>query len=134
MRCIQVVNGMIENIVQTDPESLPPMTDGSSIVASESGNVGDSYANGVVTPQPAAPSVPVSVALWQAKTALSNAGLLTAAESAVAAANNPALALFWEDASNIERGDPLVATIGAALGLTPAQVDLLFIAAAQVAL
>ena len=81
-----------------------------------------------------ASAVPPSVAMWQAKAALQAAGLLTSATAAVAAANNPVLTAFWEGASTIDRSSPTLAGISAALSLTSAQIDALFVQAATIAL
>ena len=80
-----------------------------------------------------APGVPQSISIAQAKAALYNAGLLDAANAAVAAAGGLA-AIAWGPGgvTQINRSDTLVANIAAALGLTPAQVDALFVAAAEV--
>ena len=79
-------------------------------------------------------AVPASVALWQAKAALQNAGLLTAASAAVTAMNNEAITAFWAQAQSIDRASPTVAAIASTLNLTGAQLDALFIAAAGISL
>ena len=81
-----------------------------------------------------APAVPQEVAVWQAKAALQNAGLLTAANTAVTALNNEAVTAFWASAANISRTSPTMAQIAATLALTSAQVDALFIQAAAISL
>lgn len=65
----------------------------------------------------------------QARLALLGAGLLTQVEAAVTAAGG-ATQITWEYATQIRRDDPLIAQIGTSLGLTQAQIDALFIAAA----
>lgn len=65
----------------------------------------------------------------QARLALHAAGLLADVEAAIAAAGG-AVAIEWEYASTIERASPLVASMAGALGLTDAQLDALFTAAA----
>lgn len=79
-------------------------------------------------------NVPASVSLWQAKAALQAAGLLDAANSAVASFGNPAVAAFWQNASVIDRASPTLAALAAALSLDSAHVDALFIAAAAISL
>jgi|GEM_PF-2575104 len=49
VRCIQVLDGMIINTVIADPTAFQP-NDGSELIASPTGEIGDSYANGVVVP------------------------------------------------------------------------------------
>jgi len=80
-------------------------------------------------PQP--PSVPFSVTPFQAKAAIYAAGLLPAVEAAIAAAS-PIAQLAWSDATAFTRDSPTIAALSAQLGLTPAQVDDLFIAAASI--
>ena len=133
IRCIQgFFPGPILNVILADPATFNPK-DGSSVIASATGNVGDTYNAGVITPAaPPAPTVPSSVAMWQAKAALQNAGLLTQANSAVAGSGNVALQQYWATAQTLNRSDPSVAMIGAGMSLTPVQIDALFIAAAGI--
>jgi hypothetical protein len=77
-----------------------------------------------------APEVPLSVTPYQARLALNAAGLRDAAEAAVAAAPRD-IRDAWEYAISIERHSPFVAEIGAALGLSDAEIDQLFVAAGQ---
>jgi hypothetical protein len=77
-----------------------------------------------------APEVPLSVTPYQARLALNAAGLRDAAEAAVAAAPRD-IRDAWEYAISIERYSPFVAEIGAALGLSDAEIDQLFVAAGQ---
>lgn len=133
MRCLQIRDGIIVNAILADHTFDPG--DGSQIVPSEAGQIGDSYADGAITPAPPpAPVVPASVALWQAKAALEAAGLDKQAEAAVAAANSPALTAFWATAPTIDRTSPTLAKIATALNLTSAQVDALFVQAAAISL
>ena len=57
--------------------------------------------------------------------------MLNDVDSACAAAGGD-LAIYWEYAAEIERSSPRTLELAAALGLTPAQVDALFIAAAAI--
>lgn len=75
--------------------------------------------------------VPQSVALWRARAALAQAGLLGAVDAAIAA-SGAAAAQWWEYGTELERAHPKVAQLGAALGLTSAQIDDLFRAAALI--
>lgn len=76
------------------------------------------------------PPVPAQVALWQARAALAQQGLLDAASAKVAASGNPVLTAVWEYGNVITRASPGLALLAGALGLTEAQVDDLFRAAA----
>lgn len=73
--------------------------------------------------------VPHRVTPFQAKRALDKAGSLAQVKSAVAAADI-ATQLAWESALSFERNSPFILNMGAVLGLTPAQIDALFISAA----
>jgi hypothetical protein len=65
----------------------------------------------------------------QARLALASAGLLAAVEAWVAAAPE-AIRIDWEFAAEVRRDYPPLVQAGAALGLTDAEIDALFEAAA----
>lgn len=97
-------------------------------------HIGDLYDGQTFTrPAPSVP-VPAAVTRRQAKQALLLAGLLDDAETAINAipdATERALAMiFWNDADNFERANPLIAQIGGAIGLTSEEIDARFILAA----
>jgi len=78
--------------------------------------------------------VPDSVTSVQARLALANAGLLTGVEAWVAAQGTTSEAyLRWHYAERIYRTGPVITAAQAALGLTDAQLDALFIAAGGIA-
>lgn len=86
-------------------------------------------------PAPPAPPVPVpqSVTMRQARLALHAAGLLSGVDAAIASLSEPAKTaaqIEWEYASAVERNAGLVPAMAAALGMTDAQIDDLFITAA----
>lgn len=96
------------------------------------------YSAGTFTP-PAAndngPVVPESVSRRQAKRALLDAGLLHLVDTAIAGMPSPQrerAEIDWAEAVEFRRDSPLVAFLGASLGLTSAQIDALFIAAAAI--
>ena len=69
----------------------------------------------------------------QARLALSAAGLLAQTEAALAAMEGPegdVARIEWQWAKTIQRDHPMIAALGTALGLTSAQIDNLFRAAA----
>jgi hypothetical protein len=78
------------------------------------------------------PSVPRIVSRAQGRIALLRAGLLGAAETAIAASVDAELQIWWADAQEFRRDSPRIAAVGTALGLTPAQIDALFVSAATV--
>lgn len=75
------------------------------------------------------PTVPAVVTMRQARLALLQNGMLTQVNTAVAnmpGAQGDAARIEWEFSSTVERNRPLVQALGAALGLTDAQLDDLF--------
>jgi hypothetical protein len=79
-------------------------------------------------------SVPQEVTMRQARLALMAAGKLGAVEDAINALPEPAKTaarIEWEYSQSVQRSRGIVAQLGAAIGLTSAQVDALFIDAAQ---
>ena len=84
-----------------------------------------------IAQQPA--PVPQVISIAQAKAALAAAGLLDAANAAVAATGaNSQTSIAWQYATEFHRDSPNIAAVAAALGLTSAQVDALFVTAAQI--
>lgn len=81
-------------------------------------------------PQPA--PVPDEVSRFQAKAALSQAGLLTQANTIVANSGNALLQLAWDEAVSFKRNSPGINALAPALGLNDAALDQLFITAAQI--
>lgn len=78
--------------------------------------------------QAAKASVPATVTMRQARLALLAAGLLDDVETAVSGAG-AAAAIEWEYAQSVDRDYGLVPAMAAALELTDAQLDALFVAA-----
>lgn len=79
--------------------------------------------------------VPAEITMRQARLALHAAGLLTGVEAAINAMPDPPKTearIEWEYSNTMRRSNPFVANLGAALGLTSAQVDALFIQAAAI--
>ena len=86
----------------------------------------------VIVRRPA--QVPQSVPMWKAKTILQQSDKLTAADTAVTASGNRALQFAWgpNGASEIRRDSPAISAMATAIGLSSAEVDALFIAAAAI--
>lgn len=74
---------------------------------------------------------PQQVTPYQARVAINNAGLRASVEAAVAAADQN-VKDAWEYATVIERQSPFIIAMGAALGLSEAQINGLFLEASQV--
>lgn len=95
------------------------------------------HAAALATNPPAAPvvevpdPVPQVVSRFQARAALHQAGLLTAAEAAVAAADT-LTQIAWADAQEFRRNSPTIAALAASIGLTETQIDDLFRQAATI--
>ncbi|WP_290906245.1 hypothetical protein [Aquabacterium sp.] len=92
----------------------------------------------VIAPPPPPPvlvnGVPQEVTMRQAQLALLGAGLLDAVDVAIAAIPGDAgraAQITWTKSSAVRRDNPLIAQLSAALGLTDAQIDGLFVAAAK---
>lgn len=86
------------------------------------------------TPDPApvelAP-VPPQVPMWAVRTVLQNDGLFDQAQALVEASTDNALKNVWEYGNDALRSSLAINALGAALGLTQAQIDQMFIAAAS---
>ena len=77
---------------------------------------------------------PKEVTMRQARLALLGAGLLTQVGTAIAGMSSPqkeAAQIEWEYSNSLHRAQPLVVQLGAALGLTSAQLDDLFVTASK---
>jgi hypothetical protein len=74
------------------------------------------------------PTPVITVSQRQARLALQAAGLLDKVNAAVNSADVPTQ-ITWNYASCISSNDPLIATVGAKLGLTSQQVAALFVQA-----
>lgn len=80
-------------------------------------------------PEVLPPPIPTVVTMRQARLALLQSGLLATVNAAVAGADEPTK-IAWEFSSEVQRSNPLVATLTAALSLTSEQLDDLFTLAA----
>lgn len=79
------------------------------------------------------PVVPAAVTMRQARLALLQAGKLSAVNAAIAGMSGvqgEAAKIEWEFSNEVRRAQSLVAALAPVLGMTPAQIDQLFITAA----
>lgn len=91
------------------------------------------------TAEPDAPAVPALISRMQAELELQatpspvtpGKTLLDDVNAAIAGATDPTLTIYWNTAADFHRDHPKLNAIAAAMGLSSAQVDALFIAAAQ---
>ena len=129
-----IVGGTVVNVIEADADTAAAIAAdlGGSAVLSATAGPGDAYSGGNFTrPEPEV-VVPAEVTMRQARLALLGAGLLDDVESAINAMSDPAKAaarIEWDYSNTLRRDHPLVATLGAGLGLTGGQLDDLFIAA-----
>ena len=74
----------------------------------------------------------LAVTRFQARAALMQAGLLGAVEGAVAGSSDPFIQLAWAESVEFPRASPTIAALAAAVGLSDAEVDQLFITASTI--
>ena len=94
-----------------------------------------SMSNGVDLTVPVPRYVPAEVQMRQARLALMRAGNLAAVETALTAmtgVTGEAARIEWQYSNTIKRNQPLVLSLGAVLGLTPTQLDDLFLLAESI--
>lgn len=92
--------------------------------------VGAAFDGSTFTAPASPPAAPIEqVTMRQARLAMLQAGLLSAVNAAVAAADE-ATRIEWEFSNWVERDNALVSTLASALGLTDQQLDDLFALAA----
>ena len=127
-------SGVVENVALWDGVAPWTPPQGTTLAANPPASVSIGWlydgANWTA-PEPPPVPVPAEVPQWQARRALHAAGLLASVETAVAAASQD-IQITWEYAPNIVRNSPFIAALAPALGLTDAQIDDLFRAAAAI--
>lgn len=132
MRAHVVTDGVITNTIEV--ASLDVFGDAMTLIAADTGSIGWLVVDGVITEPPPKPvPVPQFVTMRQARLALHAAGLLAGVDAAIASMDEPAktaAAIEWEYASEVERNAGLVPAMAAALGMSDADIDDLFITAA----
>ena len=129
MRAAIINSGVVVNVIELDNLGQYP-----GAVACPNNDIGDLYDGSTFTkPTPPPPPIPTVVTMRQARLAMLDAGILTSVSDALAAMTGPtgeAARIEWEYSPTLKRDHPLVASLSAALGLTSAQLDGLFTAAA----
>ena len=83
---------------------------------------------------PVVVAVPEVVTMRQARLALLGAGLLAQVDAAIASMPEPqrtAASIEWEYSNALQRSNPFVSQLGAALGLDDAAIDAMFVEAAK---
>lgn len=133
MRAHIIEGGAVANTIAVEAlDALPGVT---LIDADQhGGSIGWLWDGETLTPPPPAPPVvPTAVTMRQARLALLGAGLLDDVDAAINAMPSPqkeAARIAWEYSQEVQRHNGFVSVLGPALGLTEAQIDALFIAAA----
>jgi len=134
MRICFIVAGVVDLVSSLDEGQEVP--EGWTLLPANSPvGPGYTFSGGVFTPPPPefdVEAVPAFVSALQARLALLGVGLLDDVEQW---ANNPATPeaqrVYWQQASHLHRNHSMVAGIGALLGLSAMDVDILFIEAAK---
>lgn len=88
----------------------------------------------VYDPVPEPGAIPTEVTMRQARLALLAAGKLAGVEAAIASMPEPqrtAASIEWEYGNALQRNNPFVSQLGAALGLDDAGIDALFVEASK---
>lgn len=135
MRYAIIIDGTVVNVIEAEAAfaGYYAALAGGTAVATDVGCPGDAFADDTFTPPAPAVVVPAEVTMRQARLALLGAGLLDDIETAINAMSEPAKSaarIEWDYSNTLRRDHPLVATLGAGLGLTGEQLDALFRAAA----
>ena len=129
-----IIGGVVVNtIVATVAESQAVYPDAVCIPA-DTGSIGWLWDGETLTPPPPEPPVvPSAVTMRQARLALLGAGLLDDIDAAINSLPSPqkeAARIEWEYSQEVQRHNGFVSVLAPMLGLTEAQTDALFIAAA----
>ena len=133
MRYAIVKNQLAVNIIEWD--GIAPLdVDGELIEATGGAGIGWTYDGQWQAPPPKPPVIPQEITMRQARLVLLQEGLLSQVDAAIEAMSEPertAAKIEWEYSATLKRDHQLVVSLTAALGLTAAQVDALFVAAAK---
>lgn len=84
--------------------------------------------------RPPVDTTPKSVTMRQARLALLRAGLLQSVNNAIEAMTGPqgqAARIEWDYSNEVKRDQPLTIALAQAIGMTPEQMDALFVEAAK---
>lgn len=131
MRAHLIDNGVVVNTVEVDSLGVLP----GLVAAQANEGIGWLYDGHAFTaPPPPPPVIPQSVTMRQARLALHANGLLASVQPAITSLPEPQRTqaqIEWDYSNGLERNNPFVATLGAALGLDGAGIDALFLQAAQ---
>lgn len=130
MRVAVIEGGKVANIIEVESLDFLP-----NLIDAADGAIGDLWDGSTFSKVVAPVEVPQIVTMRQARLAMLKAGLLANVQAAIdgmTGAEGDAARIEWEYAAELNRTHPLVLSLGPALGLTDAQLDDLFIAAAGI--
>lgn len=126
MRAYIIENDIITNCIEVESlDCIPGLVD-----ASIGGGIGWSYVDGTLTEPAPASLPPLVVSPRQIRQALTAAGMRTAVEAGVAAADQNTQD-WWEFATSFEEDHPMIATMASALRITDSQRHDIFVLAAS---
>ena len=132
MRYAVINDGVVRNHALADD---PEFAAAQGWIPAGDSNIGDLWDGEHFTPAPPAPPVvPAAVTMRQARLALLGAGLLPSIDSSIDSLPSPqkeAARIEWEYSQEVQRHNGFVSVLAPMLGLTSAQIDALFIGAAQ---
>ena len=124
---------VVNTIVATVAEAQAAYPDAVCVPA-DTGSIGWLWDGDTLSaPPPEPPVVPSAVTMRQARLALLGAGLLDDIDAAINGLPSPqkeAARIEWEYSQEVQRHNGFVSVLAPMLGLTEAQTDALFIAAA----
>jgi hypothetical protein len=131
MRAAIIENGIVTNIAEADSA----FAQAQGWIISEDAAIGDAWDGEAFIKPPAPPQpIPASVTRRQAREALLDIGLLDDVEMVIGsiedATERKRAEIYWLDSATFERAHPMLVQIASAVGLTDAEIDDLFVAAA----
>lgn len=132
MRYALIYGGVVRNVVEADAD-WPGLQDADVAVQTDVAGPGWLWDGQDFTRPASVPVVPDAVTMRQARRALHAAGLLAGVEAAIDTLAEPektAARIEWEYSSEVQRHNGFVEQLAPLLGLTGAQLDALFVAAA----
>lgn len=139
MRFAIIKNNLVVNVVEGDAAAQLSSL-GDHVVYSEVASIGDAWNGSSIVPavRPSValqnqPEPVIVVTPRQAKIALARANLLAAVESFMAGLPaNDELRISWQEALSFRRDSDMVAGMAQLLNLSAAEIDALFLSAAQI--
>lgn len=133
MRLAQIEGGIVVNVIEADPAAIPDWAaDWPEVVGGAS--IGWLYEGGdfVAPPESAPEEIRASMPTITARQLrLALLPRLDEVESLIEASYDRALQIEWEYATTFERLHPAIVSIGDALGMTPEEIDALWLDAAN---